>query len=229
MKTIVAYYRVSTQKQGKSGLGLEGQEACIREYCAANNAEVIKAFKEIESGKVKERPELLKAIAFAKRARATLVVAKLDRLARNVVLIATLMESKVDFVACDCPHANSLTIHILAALAEYEAKLISERTRAALRAYKARGGKLGSHRHERFTLTPEAIATGSARGAATNKQLAIEAYADLLPSLQAMRSEGQTLQAIANHLNAEGHTTRTGKPFSHVQVKFCLDRAEGKR
>jgi DNA invertase Pin-like site-specific DNA recombinase len=141
---IVAYYRVSTKKQGKSGLGLEGQQTTVAEYVRQHAGNLIAEYVEVETGKSKDRPELLKAIAHAKRSKATLVVAKLDRLARNVAFTSALMESSIDFVACDNPHANRFTIHILAAVAEHEAEQISQRTKAALAAAKRRGVKLGS-------------------------------------------------------------------------------------
>ncbi len=157
---IIAYYRVSTKQQGESGLGLEGQVATVAAYARGQGAEVLKTYREVESGKRADRPELAKALAHARRSRATLVIAKLDRLARNVHFLSGLMESNVDFIACDNPHANKLTIHILAAVAEDEAKRISERTRAALAAYKARGGRLGAARPAGRRLTPELGAKG---------------------------------------------------------------------
>ncbi len=135
----IAYYRVSTARQGQSGLGLEAQQAAVAAFC-----EPIETYTEVETGKRSDRPELQRAIAACKRMGATLVVAKLDRLARNVAFVSTLMESGVEFVACDNPTANRLTVHILAAVAEDEARRISERTKAALAAYKARGGTLGN-------------------------------------------------------------------------------------
>jgi DNA invertase Pin-like site-specific DNA recombinase len=124
-----AYYRVSTKQQGDSGLGLEGQTAAVEGYVKGQGATIIKAYREIETGKRADRPELLKAIAHTKRSMATLVIAKLDRLARNVAFTANLMESGVDFVACDNPHANRLTIHILAAVAENEARMMGSQPR----------------------------------------------------------------------------------------------------
>ncbi len=138
------YYRVSTRKQGESGLGLEAQQSYVINYARTGSHEIIVSYQEIETGKRSDRPELAKAIAHAKRAKATPVIAKLDRLARNVHFLSGLMESRVDFVCCDNPHANRLTLHILAAVAEDEACRISERTVAALAAYKARGATLGT-------------------------------------------------------------------------------------
>lgn len=145
MSTIyVAYYRVSTKKQGESGLGLEAQHESVAKFVKDPNT-ILSAFTEIESGKSHyNRPELEKAISLCLSTGATLIVAKLDRLARNVAFISQLMESKVRFVACDMPEANTLTIHIIAACAEHERNLISRRTKDALKAAKARGVKLGN-------------------------------------------------------------------------------------
>jgi DNA invertase Pin-like site-specific DNA recombinase len=143
---IVAYYRVSTKRQGESGLGLEGQQAAVAAFAKQHGASIVANYIEIESGKRSNRPVLAQALGHARLAKATLAVAKLDRLARNVAFLSALMESGVDFVACDNEHANRLTIHILAAVAEAEAKAISERTKTALAAAKRRGVKLGSAR-----------------------------------------------------------------------------------
>jgi DNA invertase Pin-like site-specific DNA recombinase len=129
-----------------SGLGLEAQKAAVEAYAQATDADIISTFTEIESGKRSDRPELAKALANARRSRAVLCIAKLDRLARNVHFVSGLMESKVDFVCCDNPAANKLTIHLLACIAENEAEQISARTVAALKAVKARGTPLGSAR-----------------------------------------------------------------------------------
>jgi DNA invertase Pin-like site-specific DNA recombinase len=144
MGDLVAYYRVSTPRQGQSGLGLEAQEASVTDYSRRGGHRILASYREVESGKRADRPELIKALAHAKRARAILIIAKLDRLARNVAFLANLLESGAEFLACDNPTANRLTIHILAAVAEDEARRISERTKAALAAYKARGGQLGT-------------------------------------------------------------------------------------
>jgi DNA invertase Pin-like site-specific DNA recombinase len=145
-------------------------------------------------------------------------------LARNVAFLSALMDSTVPFVACDNPHANRLTLHILAAVAEAEAKAISERTKAALSAYKARGGVLGGARSECRNLTPEAIAKGQKLGAAAVRQAARDAYVDLASIMKEWRTEGMTLGTIAERLNAEGHTTRRGKPWNPVQVVRVLRR-----
>jgi DNA invertase Pin-like site-specific DNA recombinase len=228
MAAIIAYYRVSTQKQGKSGLGLEGQKTAVEAYAAQHNAKIIGTYTEIESGKRADRPKLACAIAHAKRSKATLVVAKLDRLARNVEFLAKLMNSAVDFVACDNPNANRLTVHILAAVAEDEARRISERTKAALAEAKARGKLLGSARPGHWDGREEQRLNGLEKAreqaAVAIREKATEAYADLLPLVQKLRSAGDSLQAIADRLNAEGHTTRRGKEWNPVQVSRVLER-----
>ncbi len=223
-KPIIGYVRVSTQKQGNSGLGLEGQEHALHGYAQATGGLLLRTYKEVETGKRNDRPELAKALAHAKRSGATLVIAKLDRLARNVHFVSGLMESGVDFVACDNPHANKLTIHILAAIAEHEAEAISQRTKAALAAYKARGGTLGAARPECRKLTLAARLAGARAAGRAAKQQADAAYADLAQQVAEWRAAGMTQQQIAERLNAEGHTTRRGKPWSQVQVLRVLRR-----
>ena len=156
---IVAYYRVSTKRQGESGLGLEGQQVAVAAFAKQHGASIIASYIEVESGKRSDRPVLAQALGHARLAKATLVVAKLDRLARNVAFLSALMESGVDFVACDNEHANRLTIHILAAVAEAEAKAISERTKTALAAAKRRGVKLGSARPGHWKGREEQVET----------------------------------------------------------------------
>jgi DNA invertase Pin-like site-specific DNA recombinase len=142
-QSCVAYYRVSTQKQGRSGLGLEAQQSAVRGHLDRTNRKLVAEFVEIESGRNPDRPKLSEALKQCRLTRSKLIVARLDRLARNVAFVSRLMEAGVDFEAVDCPQANRLTVHILAAVAEYETRLISERIKAALAAAKARGVKLG--------------------------------------------------------------------------------------
>jgi DNA invertase Pin-like site-specific DNA recombinase len=140
----VAYYRVSTQRQGRSGLGLEAQRSSVEKHIALHGGELINSFTEVESGrKMRNRPELQRALDLAKRRRATLIIAKIDRLARNLHAVTTLMESGIRFVAADLPEANTITIQIMAAMAQFESELASKRTKEALRAAKARGVKIG--------------------------------------------------------------------------------------
>jgi DNA invertase Pin-like site-specific DNA recombinase len=225
---LVAYVRVSTAGQGASGLGMEGQKAAIEAYAKQTGGTVAGMYVEVESGKRSDRPELARALAHAKRAKATLVVAKLDRLARNVAFLSAMLEAGVEFIACDNPTANRLTIHILAAVAEAEAKAISERTVAALAAAKARGTQLGSARPGHWEGREDRRLLGALNGAKAateaRKRLADEAYADLLPLIQEQRNEGATLNAIADKLNSEGYTTRRGKEFTPMTIQRILNR-----
>lgn len=217
----MAYYRVSTDKQGVSGLGLEAQRTAVEAHAAKAGCEVVRSFTEVESGRRKDRPELAAAIAQARRAKATLVVAKLDRLSRNVAFLSALMDSGLELAVLDCPDANRLTLHILAAVAEEEARVISIRTRAALTALKARGVALGRPGN----LSAEA----RARGAAANRRRAVAAYATVAPLARHWRAEGRALAAIAARLNEMTIPTRGGCPWSAMQVKRVLDRGEGRR
>ena len=227
---IIAYYRVSTKRQGKSGLGLEGQQATIADYARQNGSSLITTYTEIESGKNKDRPELAKALAHAKRSKAMLVVAKLDRLSRNMAFTSALMETRVDFVACDNPHANKLTIHILAAMAEHEAEQISLRTKAALAAAKKRGVKLGSDRPGHWEGKEDQRQAGlkkARKAAAKARRKAFDdEYADLFSVVEELRAIGRTLQAIADALNDQGQTTRNGKPWNPMQVSRLLKRVD---
>lgn len=231
-KQFVAYYRVSTKRQGASGLGLEAQQSRVAEFVKSHGGIIVRDCTEIESGKKNNRPELTHALAHARRIGATLVVAKLDRLSRNLAFLSALMESKVDFVCVDNPHANRFTIHILAAVAEHEREMISKRTKEALQAAKARGMKLGSAREgfwtdvTRVKALKQAQVVAAKAGSTQNRFLAQDIYHDLIPDIQSLRVGGLSLAQIANHLNQQGHTTRTGKPFRPVQVKRILDREQ---
>lgn len=205
-------------------MGLEGQTVALQSFVAANNATVTASYTEVESGTDNERPELVKALAHAKRSKATLVVAKMDRLSRNATFLSSLLDSGVKFLACDNPCANELTVRILACVAQEEAKAISQRTTAALAAYKARGGLLGASLPQCRNLTPEATEKGRQEASKVISREAREAVADLLPIMTNMRLAGLTLQDIADHLNKEGQTTRRGKEWSATQVKRVLDR-----
>jgi DNA invertase Pin-like site-specific DNA recombinase len=229
MPGIIGYCRVSTKKQGESGLGLDAQRAAVEAHAKQTGERILSPlYVEVESGKVSERPELLKALAHCRRSKATLCVAKMDRLSRNVAFLATLMESGVPFVACDNPHANRLTLHILAAVAEAEVKAISDRTKAALGAARRRGVKLGSAREGHWDGREDRRLVGAKRGAvqsaAVRAKKARDAYADLLPIIKPLRDSGATLQAIADRLNSEGHTTRQGKTWQPTQVMRLLGK-----
>jgi DNA invertase Pin-like site-specific DNA recombinase len=213
---IVAYYRVSTKRQGESGLGLEGQQAAVAAFAKQHGASIVANYVEVESGKRSDRPVLAQALGHARLAKATLVVAKLDRLARNVAFLSALMESGVDFVACDNEHANRLTIHILAAVAEAEAKAISERTKTALAAAKRRGVKLGSARpgHWEGRESKRDPRKASQAAALARQKATFDTYAFLMPTIRESRTSGQTFQQIADTLNANGHATRSGKSWT---------------
>ncbi|MGA8574494.1 MAG: recombinase family protein [Candidatus Cybelea sp.] len=221
---VVTYLRVSTDRQGRSGLGLEGQRAAVEAYVARTGATIVREFVEVESGRHDDRPKLAEALAFTRRAKATLLVAKLDRLSRSVQFIATVLNSGVEFAAADVPEANRLLLHVLAAVAEAEAKAISERTKAALAAHKARGGLLGSNHPAVPTLSALARKKGSVLGAQANRRKAVDAYSDLQPFMVELRDQGLSLRAIAQHLNADGHATRTGCAWTSTQVLFVLRR-----
>jgi DNA invertase Pin-like site-specific DNA recombinase len=224
VKKFVAYFRVSTDRQGKSGLGLEGQRAAVLQHVGAAG-ELIAEYTEIETGKrdsLDNRPELRRALAHARRSQATLVVAKLDRLTRSVAVTSLLHQSNVDFICCDNPYANRLTIQILAAVAEDEARRISERTKVALAAYKARGGVLGATRPECRNLSNEARKRGASASAVRRGELMSEAYEDLAARMNELRSSGRSLRVIAQMLNSEGHTTRRGRHWNPVQVSRVL-------
>jgi DNA invertase Pin-like site-specific DNA recombinase len=218
---FVSYYRVSTTQQGASGLGLEAQREAVARHVAGAGGVIVAEFQEIESGKRNDRPEIAAALAACRLRRATLVIAKLDRLARNVHFISSLMESGVDFVACDNPHATRLTIHILAAVAEHEREMISQRTIAALAAAKARGVKLGNPR----LRAGDRIATRTARRART--RYADAHAADVLPYIEAARAAGcSSLGELARALTARGITTPGGaKDWRPGQVARILQRA----
>lgn len=232
MAGIIAYFRVSTKRQGESGLGLEGQAAAVEEYAKQTGRQIVARYTEVESGRKSDRPALARALAHARRSKATLCVAKLDRLSRDVEFLARVMNSGCDFVACDNPTANRLTLHVLAAVAEDEARRISERTKAALAAAKARGAKLGSSRpgHWEGEGKKEARLAGLAKArsvaAVMRTEHAEQAYADLRPEMIDMRAKGMTLAGIADKLNADGYRTRRDKPWNPVQVSRVLERAQ---
>jgi DNA invertase Pin-like site-specific DNA recombinase len=212
IRRFVAYYRVSTARQGRSGLGLEAQKAAVLAFINGN-AELVAEFTEVESGKHAEREQLRKAIAACKKHKAKLVIAKLDRLSRNLAFIATLMESGVEFVAVDMPEANKLTVHILAAMAEHEREQISKRTKDALAAAKRRGKRLGN---------PD-IAEVAKRGRAALKANARRFAANVRPIIDEIIRSGITSHnAIAAKLNERNVRTARGGTWTHVQVGAIL-------
>ena len=217
---FVAYYRVSTQRQGDSGLGLDAQRRAVRDYLDGGSWQLVGEFIEVESGKHAARPELAKALGQCKRERAKLVIAKLDRLSRNVAFLATLMDRGVDFVACDNPHANKLTIHILAAVAQHEGEVIAQRTKDALAAAKRRGVKLGGPKLD--------VAQEVSRH--RRKALADQRAANVVPIIRDVQRAGlKSLRAIAEALNARGVRTARGGMWHASSVRGALKRVEARR
>lgn len=208
----VSYLRVSTQRQGQSGLGIEAQRTAVDQFVQNIGGTLLEEHVEVESGSNRHRPVLLKSIARAKKVGAVLVIAKLDRLARNVAFVSALMEAGVEFVAVDFPAANRLLIHIMAAVAEHERMLISERTKAALAVAKLRGVRLGENGH---------------RLAERHKVAATE-FAQTLrePVVDAMREGPRTLQSIADKLNRDGHSSREGARWSPTGVQRLMRRLD---
>jgi DNA invertase Pin-like site-specific DNA recombinase len=219
---IVAYYRVSTKRQGQSGLGLDAQQAAVKDFASRNGGKIVAEFIEVETGKRSDRPKLQEAISRTRGLKATLVVAKLDRLARNVAFTAALMDSGIEFVACDNPHANRLTIHILAAVAESEALAIASRTRDALAAAKRKGTKLGTHRPGHKIDWRKGQRNGLVKAvdaaAAKRSQRRADCYGHIMGDVHAWRDTGISFSAIAERLNAAGHETTSGRPFAAMTV-----------
>ena len=219
----VAYYRVSTKKQGKSGLGLDAQRESVSAFLSGKG-KLIAQFTEVEHGtrKGNDRPQLQAALAQCRVHGATLIIAKLDRLARNVAFTSNLMESSVEFVACDYPEANRLTIHIMAAMAEHEAVMISTRTKLALAAAKRKGIQLGGDRGNTHLIYKK----GNRASAKVRGELAQRRAADLLPVIEAIKAEGAvSLREIAEGLNQRGITTAREGEWSAVQVSRVLEYA----
>jgi DNA invertase Pin-like site-specific DNA recombinase len=212
---FVAYYRVSTQKQGRSGLGLEAQKESVSNYIASTGDKLIASFQEVESGTNNERPELKAALECAKRKRAKLIVAKLDRLGRKASYILRLIdESGVEFHICDQPDADKLTITILAAVAEREAENTSIRTKAALAVRKAQGVKLGNPR----------IESAQKLGAKANVKAKKVRLATIRPIILDVIIKGRvdTLKGIAECLNARGIPTPRKAQWSITQVRRAI-------
>jgi DNA invertase Pin-like site-specific DNA recombinase len=210
---FIAYYRVSTVQQGASGLGLEAQRASVERHIANCKGTLLMDYVEVESGKKDDRPQLAAALAHAKREGAVLIIAKLDRLARNVAFIARLMEEATDFVACDMPAANKLTLHIMAAMAEHEREMISARTKAALTEAKKRGVTLGNPRW--------AESIEKARAARHPSVM----HAQVLALIVERHKAGESLRKIASALNTLGLKTPSKSDWHASSVRNVLLQA----
>jgi len=215
----VAYYRVSTAKQGIAGFGMDAQQKAVENFLAGKGTELINQYREMESGAKNDRPELHKALRKCRLTGATLLIAKLDRLSRNRRFLMELADSSINFVCCDMPEANNLTVGLLACLADYERQLMSERTKAALAAAKARGVKLGNPQlaKVRNLDTSNATAAKSATAAARNAEIR-----EVIHELKADAGEDLSSRAVAGLLNEAGYTTSTGRPWHHQGVLRAL-------
>ena len=216
---FVSYLRVSTKEQGDSGLGLEAQRAAVTRF--ANGEAIAVEFLEVESGSRCDRPQLQAALAQCRKLGATLLIARLDRLARNAAFVCTLLDSDVRFIACDLPSADRTMLQMLAVFGEHERRLISKRTRDALKAKRDRGETWGAAAApERYTgVLERARASNSERAAAWKSKIAARA--------REYRDAGRSLKDIAAILNANGLRTRTGKPLTPTAVLRALDGKTG--
>lgn len=222
----VAYYRVSTGKQGRSGLGLDAQRSAVRTFLNGGSWELIAEFTEVESGKRHEnRPQLQEALRLCQLTGATLIVAKLDRLSRDAAFLLTLQNAGARFVCADMPDANSLTVRIMALVAQQEREAISTRTKAALAAAKARGVKLGGSRDTPPPPPPHAV--GNVASSRVRTERSIEHARNVMREIERARASGaQSLRQIAAALNERGiNTPRAGGRWQAAQVKAVMERA----
>lgn len=215
----VAYYRVSTQKQGKSGLGLEAQQKMVSDFISVNAGKLVAEYTEVESGKHAERPKLIEAMKHANLIGGKLLVGKLDRLSRDLHFITSLQKSRVDFVVCDLPGCDSFTINIYGALAQREREMISARTKAGLAAAKARNIKLGTN-----NLRPELVREASAKGVLAIKRNASDFASKVRPVIEAMLEQGKSLRAIASELEKLGVQTARGGAWTPTAVRNVILR-----
>lgn len=216
---FVAYYRVSTAKQGRSGLGLDAQKEGVHQYLNGGSWELLAEFTEVESGKRTDRPELQRALDFAELTGATLVVAKLDRLSRDAEFLHRLMKHRVPIRFADMPFADKMTISVMAALAEWEREQISKRTKAALAAAKARGTAVGGDRGSLQGVWADGAKASAAARSGASKDRAEK----VLPHIKEAKQQGHSsLRAIAAYLNSKGIRTTRGRNWSATQVSRVL-------
>jgi len=214
-RKCVSYLRVSTTRQGESGLGIAAQRNSVVNFLNGDRWQVVGEFVEVESGKKNDRPELRKAIAACRIHGAALVVARLDRLARNAHFLLGLKEAGIEILCVDMPSANALTIGIMAMVAQEEARLISARTKAALAMAKQRGVKLGSPRH----ITPQTQRAGNIASAEARRQRSARWISDVRPTVESALRECGSLRRTAASLTAKGVPARRGGAWSTTQVK----------
>jgi len=220
---FVAYYRVSTARQGRSGLGLEAQRQSVLDFLNGGRWRLVAEHTEVESGAANDRPQLVRALAACRIHRATLVVAKLDRLSRDAAFLLNLKASGVRFTIAEMPEANELTVELLAVLAQHERRLISERTKAALAAAKRRGVRLGNPGH----LDRKARRKGTAASAVVRRKAAQQRAIDLAPTLEELRDDGAvSLHDLAREFNERGIPAPRGGEWMAAQVKRLLARLE---
>ncbi|RZJ36578.1 MAG: recombinase family protein [Flavobacterium sp.] len=220
MKNYIAYYRVSRKEQGMSGLGLAAQKSAVQKYVSSQEGTILKDFTEVETGTNKrERIEIQKAIQLAKNENAVLVIAKLDRLARNVSFVSSLMDSNIEFLAVDMPSANNFTIHIFAALAEQEAKLISSRTKQALAELKKKGVKLGNPKNLTSDARTKGVNTIKDNAKSNDRNRQAQSI------ISNCKEKGMTYREIASYLNGLNFKTRYGNQFMPSTVHQLFSRA----
>ena len=222
MKPLIAYFRVSTAQQGKSGLGIDAQRTALVQFAEVHGFELVTEYAEIETGKgadaLERRPQLKAALADAKRRRCPICVAKLDRLSRDVAFVSGLMAQRVPFIVAELgADADPFMLHIYAALAEKERALIAQRTKAALSAAKAKGTRLGNPN----------IAEARAKGTASTKAQAARFAATVLPTIREIQRSGASLRGIAEKMNSRGIRTARGGTWAATQVSDIIRRAEG--
>ncbi len=223
-RTFVAYIRVSTDRQGRSGLGLEAQEAAIRDFLRPTDHLLLPPFVEVESGRKADRPELAKALSRCRATGAVLLIAKMDRLARDAHFLLGLRKAGIEFAACDMPDANRLTVGILAVVAEAEADAISARTKAALSAAKARGTSLGGLRDGQRAPTRDEQRHGGAASAERKRREANQDAYRVLPRVLDLQAGGASLAGVAAALQAEGVPTPKGGAWTATAVRRVLLR-----
>lgn len=221
--TAVCYYRVSTTKQGVSGLGIEAQKESAANYCKQHGLDIIDEFEEVQSGGKNDREMIAAALRKCKLTHSRLVVAKLDRISRDIGFIDELQKSGIKFVCADMPEANDTMIQFMSVFAQYERKMASDRTKAALAAKKEQGVKLGSPQLDKARQAIPADTLERANAARSQK--AIEWSSDVLQEIEIAAAEGCTsFKQIADWLNSKGIKTRRGKEYSPTAVKRVVDR-----